>query len=183
MNLHPGIWGPNKCYGQKGSSAEDNWSSQNFMSAVIGRPGLMIRATWVQYCWTLDTYITECLFFLNLFIFIYFLKCILFFNFTTLYWFCHISKWIRHRYTCVLEFKRVSCCCPVAQSCPTVCDPWIAARQASLSFTIFRSLLKLMSIEWCHPTISFSVAPLGEINIKLLFEDEMKTGETPILVS
>ena len=26
---------------------------------------------------------------------------ILFFNFTILYWFCHISKWIRHRYTCV----------------------------------------------------------------------------------
>ena len=26
---------------------------------------------------------------------------ILFFNFTILYWFCHIPKWIRHRYTCV----------------------------------------------------------------------------------
>ena len=26
---------------------------------------------------------------------------ILFFNFTILYWFCHISKWIRHKYTCV----------------------------------------------------------------------------------
>jgi len=25
----------------------------------------------------------------------------LFFNFTILYWFCHISKWIHHRYTCV----------------------------------------------------------------------------------
>ena len=24
-----------------------------------------------------------------------------FFYFTILYWFCHISKWIRHRYTCV----------------------------------------------------------------------------------
>ena len=24
-----------------------------------------------------------------------------FFNFTILYWFCQISKWIRHRYTCV----------------------------------------------------------------------------------
>ena len=23
------------------------------------------------------------------------------FNFTILYWFCHISKWISHRYTCV----------------------------------------------------------------------------------
>ena len=26
---------------------------------------------------------------------------ILFFNFTILYWFCHISTWICHRYTCV----------------------------------------------------------------------------------
>ena len=26
---------------------------------------------------------------------------ILFFNFTILYWFCHISTWIHHRYTCV----------------------------------------------------------------------------------
>ena len=45
---------------------------------------------------------------LNVFIF-YFLifSCfwsfflILFFNFTILYWFCHIPKWIHHRYTCI----------------------------------------------------------------------------------
>ena len=38
--------------------------------------------------------------------------------------------------------------------------PWTAAHQASLSFTISQSLLKLMSIElWCHPTIS-SCRPL-----------------------
>ena len=30
-----------------------------------------------------------------------FFNLILFFNFTILYWFCHISTWIRHRYTCV----------------------------------------------------------------------------------
>ena len=35
---------------------------------------------------------------------------------------------------------------------------WTAAHQASLSFTISWSLLKLMSIEsWCHPAISSSV--------------------------
>ena len=48
----------------------------------------------------------------------------------------------------------------VAQSCPTLCDPMIAARQASLSITNSWSLLKLMSIELvmlsnhlilCHP--------------------------------
>ena len=38
--------------------------------------------------------------------------------------------------------------------------PWTAVCQASLSFTIYLSLLKLMSIEsWCHPTISSFVAP------------------------
>ena len=36
--------------------------------------------------------------------------------------------------------------CSVTQSCPTL-TPWTAARQASLSFTIFRSLLRLVSIE------------------------------------
>ena len=40
--------------------------------------------------------------------------------------------------------------------------PWIAARQASLSITNSRSLLKLMSIESvCHPTISSSVVPFS----------------------
>ena len=40
--------------------------------------------------------------------------------------------------------------------------PWTAARQASLSITNSRSLLKLMSIEsWCHPTISSSVVPFS----------------------
>ena len=38
------------------------------------------------------------------------------------------------------------CCCSVARSCLTLC-PMAAARQASLSFTISWSLLKLMSIE------------------------------------
>jgi len=31
----------------------------------------------------------------------YFLFYFILFNFTILYWFCHISKWICHRYTCV----------------------------------------------------------------------------------
>ena len=43
------------------------------------------------------------------------------------------------------------CCCSysVAQLCPT---PWTAAHQASLSFAIFQSLLKLMSIELVMPS-------------------------------
>ena len=40
----------------------------------------------------------------------------------------------------------------VAQSCLTLVTPWIAARQASLSITNSRSLLKLMSIESVMPS-------------------------------
>ena len=40
----------------------------------------------------------------------------------------------------------------VAQSCPTLCDPTIAARQASLSITNSRSSLKLMCIESVMPS-------------------------------
>ena len=36
--------------------------------------------------------------------------------------------------------------------CPILCDPWTAAHQASLSFTISQSLLKLMSIEAVMPS-------------------------------
>ena len=43
-------------------------------------------------------------------------------------------------------------CCSVAQSCLPLCDPWTAARQAPLSFTISWSLLKLMSIESVMPS-------------------------------
>ena len=34
-----------------------------------------------------------------------FLSFFFFFNFTILYWFCHISKWICHRYTCVPHYR------------------------------------------------------------------------------
>ena len=56
-----------------------------------------------------------------------------------------------------------SCHCTVVQSCSTLWPPWTAALQASLSFTVSWSLLKLMSIEsmmpsnhliLCHPHFS-----------------------------
>ena len=49
-------------------------------------------------------------------------------------------------------FHVFCCCCSVAQSCPTLCDPWAAEHQASLSFAIFQSLLKLMSMESVLPS-------------------------------
>ena len=56
----------------------------------------------------------------------------------------------------------------VAKSCTTLCNPWTAARQASLSITSSRSLLKLRSVEFvipsnhlifCHPLLLPSVFP------------------------
>ena len=43
-------------------------------------------------------------------------------------------------------------CCWVAQSCPILCNPMDCIHQAFLSFTISRSLLKLMSIESVMPS-------------------------------
>ena len=47
-----------------------------------------------------------------------------------------------------ITFPRIlyGCCCSFAKLCLTV-TPWIAARQASLSFTVSQSLLKLVSTE------------------------------------
>ena len=77
------------------------------------------------------------------------------------YWRAQPSLW-----TCIWE--SCSCCsCSVSQSCPTLCDP-MDCSQASLSFIISRSLLKLTSIDLampsnhpilCHPLLLPSVFP------------------------
>ena len=69
-------------------------------------------------------------------------------------------------FVCLLKY---SCCCSVTQSCPAVCDPMTAARQASLSFVISQSLLKFLSIEsampsnhlilYCSPLLVLSIFP------------------------
>ena len=51
-----------------------------------------------------------------------------------------------------LHTDNIQDCCSVAQSCLTLWDPMDCSRQASLSFTISRSLLKLMSIQSVMPS-------------------------------
>ena len=65
----------------------------------------------------------------------------------------HIFKWSRHTHL-YLHWNHhcgvpTWCCCSVAQLCLT---PWTAPCQASLSFTISQSLLKLMPIESVTPS-------------------------------
>ena len=52
-----------------------------------------------------------------------------------------------------IHFIHISnCCCSVIQSCLTSCNPMNCATQASMSFTISQSLLKLMSIKSMMPS-------------------------------
>ena len=69
---------------------------------------------------------------------------------------------------CVLNFDSSVRFSSVVQSCPTLCDPWITALQASLSITISQSSLKLTSIEsvmtsshliLCHPLLFLPPIP------------------------
>ena len=52
----------------------------------------------------------------------------------------------------VISNPRSSQFISVAQLCVTLCDPWTAACQASLSIINSQSLLKLMSIESVMPS-------------------------------
>ena len=62
----------------------------------------------------------------------------------------------------ILLQVRLPCYCLVAKSYPTFETSWMAAGQASLSFTISRSLLKFMSIELVMlSNMSSSAAPFS----------------------
>ena len=70
------------------------------------------------------------------------------------------------------------CCCSVIQLCPAVCDPWTAAPQATMSFTMSQRMPKLMSTEsvmlsnhlaLCYPLLLPSVFP----NIKVFSNESV----------
>ena len=60
---------------------------------------------------------------------------------------------------------------------------WTATQQASLSFTVYLSLLKLMSMsQWYHPTISSSAAPFSALNLSQyqgLFQEVSSSHQWP----
>ena len=77
--------------------------------------------------------------------------------------------------------------CSLAKSCLTLCDPWTAACQASLSSTISQSLLKLTSIEsvmpsnhfiHCHPLVLLSsICP----SIRVFFNESFFESDGQII--
>ena len=83
------------------------------------------------------------------------------FTFTLLYKATHT-----HRNTVIWEcLHQINCLynnqfSSVTQSCLTLCDPWTAACQASLSISNSQSLLKLMAIESVMPSNHLILCPL-----------------------
>ena len=75
------------------------------------------------------------------------------------------------------KFKRhETCCCSFGKLCLTLCNPWTVARQASLSFTISQSLLKLMAIELMMPSnhlILLSPSPAFNLSQHQVFSKEL----------
>ena len=58
-----------------------------------------------------------------------------------------------------------------SMSCPTFATPWTAAHYASLSFIIFQSLLKLMSIKLVMPSrfLYFQISMYGHSSFSFLW--------------
>ena len=105
-----------------------------------------------------DTYIIYFEFIQLYFYFFYFLNFILFLNFTILYWFCQISKWIRHRYTCVPHPEPSSLPVPSlwvvpvhqSQASSMVHRTWTGDSFHIWYYTYFNAILPN------HPTLSLS---------------------------
>ena len=83
---------------------------------------------------------------------------IFFFNFTILYWFCHISKWTHHRYTCVPHPEPSSLPIPSLwvvpvrqpQASSIVRQTWTGDSYHIWYYTCFSAILP------DHPTLSLS---------------------------
>ena len=93
--------------------------------------------------------------------FIYFLNFILF-NFTILYWFCRISKWICHRYTCVPHPEPSSLLLPhtIPLGHPSAPAPSIQYRASNLDWRLISYMI--LYIFQCHSPKSSHHLPLPQ---------------------
>ena len=94
--------------------------------------------------------------------FFFFFNCILFFNFTILYWFCHISKWIRHRYTRVPHPEPFSLLppCTIPLGHPSAPAPSIQYRASNLDWWLVSYMILYMF--QCHSPKSSHPLPLPQ---------------------
>ena len=93
--------------------------------------------------------------------FFIFLNFILF-NFTILYWFCHISKWILHRYTCVPHPEPSSRLPPhtIPLGCPSAPAPSIQYRASNLDWRLVSYMT--LYIFQCHSPKSSHPLPFPQ---------------------
>ena len=91
----------------------------------------------------------------------YFFNFILF-NFTILYWFCHISKWICHRYTCVLHPEPSSLLPPhtIPLGCPSAPAP--STQDCALNMDWWLVSYMILYIFQCHSPKSSHPLPLPQ---------------------
>ena len=68
------------------------YSRDHLLMTIINIKGRVCSSTYIRFSF---------MSFFNNIKFLLIFLFILFFNFTILFWFCHISTWIRQRYTCV----------------------------------------------------------------------------------
>ena len=87
---------------------------------------------------------------------------ILFFNFTILYWFCHILKWIHHRYTRVPHSEPSSLLPPhtIPLGHPITPAPSIEYRASNLDWRFVPYMI--LYIFQCHSPKSSHPLPLPE---------------------
>ena len=91
-----------------------------------------------------------------------FLNFILFLNFTILYWFCQISKWICHRYTCVPHSEPSSLLPPhtIPLGRPSAPAPSIQYRASNLDWRLVSYMI--LYIFQCHSPKSSHPLPLPQ---------------------
>ena len=94
------------------------------------------------------------------FYFIFFLT--LFLNFTILYWFCQISKWICHRYTCVPHPEPSSLLPPhtIPLGHPSAQAPSIQYRASNLDWRLVSYII--LYVFQCHSPKSSHPLPLPQ---------------------
>ena len=80
----------------------------------------------------------------------FFFNFILFLNFTLLYWFCQISKWILHRYTCVPHPEPSSLLPPhtIPLGRPSAPAPGIQYRASNLDWRLIPCMI--LYVFQCH---------------------------------
>ena len=90
----------------------------------------------------------------------YVFKFYLFLNFTILYWFCQILKWIRHRYTCVPHLEPFSLLPPhtIPLGHPSAPAPSIQYHASNLDWQLVSYMILYMF--QCHSPKSSHPLPL-----------------------